>query len=203
MVDERTPLGLAERTGNSTRLCGVRRRLLLFSNSTSATPLPVRSLPPWVMGRLAKAPSKPLPVCRSSCTSPFTWLRRTMRTPGLAAETDCVVVVATAESGGLAGEVASEASCARSGVPQRTIATKAAVEKREFVMMMLRLSWQGVARRLRGRGNLPCEGETSIVLRPCRWRGKNCFQLVISFAAAGSRRNFFDQAQRCFHGLAA
>jgi hypothetical protein len=50
-------------------------------------------------------------------------------------------------------------------VPQRKTAAKAAVEKREFVMMLLRLSWQEVAQRLLvPAGNLPCEGELSIAL---------------------------------------
>src|ERR1700689_676182 len=79
MEDALAPEGRSSSRGNSTREFCATRTVLLSSNSTSATPLPVCSRSPSITGRFAIALSKPLPVCRSSCTSPFTSLKRTMR----------------------------------------------------------------------------------------------------------------------------
>src|ERR1700761_702348 len=203
MVEARVPSLPSERTGNSTKLFGVRRRLLLSSNSTSATPSPVRSLPPWMMGRLAKALSKPCPVWRSSCTSPVTWLRRTMRTPGAAWSGSGAAAASAGE--GLVGDSTGTACCPRSGLAQRAMARNAADTRelfRECVMVLPRLSGQEASALVTSRKACPARRHeySSAGLSLAR---TNCLRRVISFGAGGGFLGFLDQVQRCFGFLAA
>src|ERR1700722_7038385 len=125
MPDALAPDGSNSSRGNSTREFGATRMVLLSSNSTSATPFPVFSGAPSVTGKLAMASSRPLPVLRSSWTSPLTSLRRTMRTLELAdtgTEGSAVVVAASSPFGaaGATGSCALDDS-AKSVKPNRAV----------------------------------------------------------------------------------
>ena len=70
--------------------------------------------------------------------------------------------------------------------------------------MLPRLSWQGVAQwQLAPTGNLPCEGDSSIVLRTQDWHEAIVSDLSFLFGAPGGFLRFLDQIQRCFRVLAA
>ena len=127
------PVAVRASCRNATSELGASRKVLLSSNSTSATPSPVRSRVPAMIGIFANAGSKPRPVLRSICTTPRAWLSRTIRsceTPASAATGAALFAVVTAEGWTglpLASAVAATCVCAPATPPSIPTHTTTAV----------------------------------------------------------------------------